>query len=163
VSTRRKPVIARSLVVALLAAAACGAAHAAEIKLTSAWMRPAPAGADARVYVDIASDTPLTLVGASTPVARKVEIVQVTRFDGTDPGKVVGRMAVEPGTPTRLAYKGSHLRLVKVRRDLTLGPPIPVTLEFRDRAGKRVTAQADVQVRGVALPMPESPDAAPAR
>jgi copper(I)-binding protein len=158
---QRLRVVAPCVVVALLALL-CGTAHAADIKLTSAWMRPAPAGSDARVYVDIASDTPLTLVGASTPVARKVEIVQVTRFDGTDPGKVVAKMAVEPGTPTRLAYKGSYLHLVKVRRDLVLGPPVPVTLEFRDRAGKRVTAQADVQVRGVALPMPAAQDAEPA-
>jgi len=101
-------------------------------------------------------------VGATTPVARKVEIVQVTRLDGTDPGKVVAKMAVEPGAPTRLAYKGSHLRLVKVRRDLALGSPVPVTLQFRDRAGRRVTAQADVQVRGVALPMPAASDGQPA-
>ena len=146
-----------------VAALLCASAHAADIKLSSAWMRPAPAGSNARAYVDIASDTPLTLVGATTPIARKVEIVQVLKFDGTDPGKVVGKLAVEPGTPTRLAYKGSHLRLVGVRRDVTLGAPVPVTLQFRDRAGKRVTAPADLQVRGVAAAMPDGQDVAPAR
>ena len=149
----------------LLAAAAAMApvlAVAADIRLSSAWMRPAPAGSDAKGYVDIASDTPLTLVAASTPAARKVEIVQLTRYDGTDPGKVVKKMAVEPGTPTRLAYKGSYLRLVGVRRDVLLGAPVPVTLEFRDRAGKRFTAKAEMQVRGVAGPMPD-PDAEPRR
>ena len=148
----------RATLAGALLALAAASAFAADIRLSSAWMRPAPAGSDAKAYVDIASDTPLTLVGATTPVARKVEIVQVTNYDGTDPGKVVKSLAVEPGTPTRLAYKGSHLRLLGVRRDLTLGPPIPVTLQFRDRAGKRVTAQANVQVHGVAMPMPDVAD-----
>jgi len=152
-----------ALAAGALAASLCGPAHAAEIKLSSAWMRPAAAGTDARAYVDIASDTPLSLVGATTPIARKVEIVYLTRYDGTDPGKVVRKLAVEPGTPTRLAYKGSYLHLIGVRRDVALGPPVPVTLQFRDRAGKRVTAQAEVQVRGVAVPMPDLPDPAPAR
>jgi periplasmic copper chaperone A len=135
--------------------AACSTALAADIKLTSAWMRPATAGTDARAYVDIASDAPLTLVGATSPAARKVLLVRVTRYDGTDPGKVVAKIAVAPGTPTRLAYKGSHLRLVGVRNELLPGQTVPVTLQFRDAVGKRVSAQADVLVHGVALPMPQ--------
>ena len=36
----------------------------ADIALSNAWMRPAPAGASsAKVYVDITSDAPLELVG----------------------------------------------------------------------------------------------------
>ena len=149
---------ARGAAAAVLLVLLAAPAAAAEIKLSSAWMRPAPAGSDARAYVDIASDVPLTLVGATTPLARKVELVLLKKYDGTDPGKVVARMPVEPGTPTRLAYKGSHLRLVGVRKDLLPGAPVPVTLQFRDRAGKRFTAQADIRVHGVALPMPAAPD-----
>jgi hypothetical protein len=149
-----------ALVLVFVLSALAGGALAADIKLTSAWMRPAPAGSDANAYVDISSDTPLTLVGATSPVARRVELVLVKKYDGTDPGKVVKRMAVEAGTPMRLAYRGSHLRLVGVRRDLLMGAPVPVTLQFRDRAGKRLTADAAVAVRGLAMPMPETPDPA---
>jgi hypothetical protein len=133
------------LLAALLALPAC----AADIKLTSAWMRPANAGSDARAYVDILSDTPLRLVGATTPLARKVDLVVVQRTDGTDPGKVVKTLDVAAGTPLRLAYKGSHLRLVGVKKPLVNGTPVPVTLQFRDKAGKRYTAVADVQVHGL--------------
>jgi periplasmic copper chaperone A len=156
---------ARAIAARLVAGAACaftlaGTALAADIELTSAWMRPAEARSDARAYVDIASDAPLTLVGATSPAARKVELVRVTRYDGSDPGKVVPKMAVAPGKPTRLAYKGSHLRLVGVRADLLPGKTVPITLQFRDAAGKRLTAQADVLVHGVALPMPPERPAA---
>ena len=147
-----------ALAATLLFAFAATAA-AADIKLTSMWMRPAEKGSDAKAYVDIASDVPLTLVGATTPLARKVELVELRKYDGTDPGRVVTQIRVEPGTPTRLAYKGSHLRLLGVRQDLVTGAPVPVTLVFRDPAGKRVTAQADIRVHGVALPMPQRPAA----
>jgi hypothetical protein len=124
-------------------------AYAVDIKTTSAWMRPAEAGADASAYVDIVSDTPLRLTGATTPVARKVQLVVVQRTDGTDPGKVVKSLDVAAGTPLRLAYKGSHLRLLGVKKPLVNGTPVPLTLQFRDKAGKRYTAVADVQVHGL--------------
>ena len=144
--------VRRMLGAAFLLTALALPASAAQIELKSAWMRPAAAGSDARAYVDIVSDTPLRLTGASTPLARKVEIVVVQNTDGTDPGKVVKSLPVTPGTPTRLAYKGNHLRLVGVREDLKNGRSLPVTLQFKDPSGKRYNAQADVLVRGLLLP-----------
>lgn len=136
-------------ILACLAALLALPAYAVDIKLDSAWMRPAEAGSDARAYVDIVSDTPLRLTGATTPLARKVEFVVVRRTDGTDPGKVVKALDVTPGTPLRLAYKGSHLRLVGVKKPLTNGTPVPVTLQFRDKSGRRYTALADIRVHGL--------------
>jgi copper(I)-binding protein len=138
----------------VLAALLAAPAQAVDIRLSSAWMRPAAAGSDARAYVDIHSDAPLTLVGASTPLARKVAIVVVRKTDGLDPGKVVRRLPVSAGTPTRLAYKGNHLLLAGVRRDIANGTPVPLTLEFRDAAGKRYEARTDLRVRGLLLPHP---------
>ena len=154
---------AHRVVVATALCVLAATAAAADIKLTSMWMRPAEKGADAQAYVDIASDAPLTLVGATTPAARKVQLVELKRYDGTDPGRVVTKIAVEPGKPTRLAYKGSHLLLTGVRQDLVPGVPVPVTLVFRDKAGKRVTAQADIRVHGVMLPMPDAASTTPGR
>jgi copper(I)-binding protein len=128
-------------------------AWAVDIQLKSAWMRPAAAGDDARAYVDIVSDAPLRLVGATTPAARRVQLVLVTNTDGTDPGKVVKSMPIAAGTPTRLAYKGSHLRLVGVRHDIVPGgPPVAVSLRFTDDKGKRHDAKMDVVVRGLVVP-----------
>lgn len=136
---------------AVLALAAAGAAHAVDIRLQTAWMRPAAAGSNGRVYLDIESDAVLRLVGATSPVARKVEIIQVQKTDGLDPGKAVRALPVVAGE-TRLAYKGDHLRLVGVRETLGNGTLVPVTLRFRDGAGKRYEASAQVQVRGLVVP-----------
>ena len=144
----------RWLAVLVVAAAGIAAASpaAAEIRLATAWMRPAAAGTDARAYVDIASDEPVTLIGASSPMARSVEIRVVQDTDGVDPGKPVKSLPVVPGTPTRLAYKGNHLLLRGLKSAVANATPVPVVLTFRDAKGRRVTAQAKIQVRGIVAP-----------
>lgn len=144
----------------LLAAAALGVAvdagaQSPAIDLNSAWMRPALGGqARARAYVDIKSDAALTLTDATTPAARAIEIVTVAGTDGADE-TVVATVPVVPGTPTRLAFRGNHLRLLDIDRDLRNGEQIPVTLRFTDAQGRAVSATATVTVRGFTVPPAE--------
>jgi len=130
-------------------------AAAGDVTLKSAWMRPAGAGTDAQIYVDIVSDTDLVLVGASTHVARKIELIEVTVPGEPSEGKVVSSMPVPGGKMTRLAYRGSHLRLVEVTKDLGNGTLVPVTLAFKNPEGKTMTAKFEAQVRGL-LPPPRT-------
>ena len=143
---------------AVAAALISGTLHATEVKLGSAWMRPAPAGsATARVYVDIESSVALDLVGAATPVARSAQIVLVRRIDDPTSEVVVKSLSIPVGTTTRLAYRGNHLRLADINLDLGNGTPVPLTLTFRDAAGKSLEATTNVVVRGLLPPrlMPE--------
>ncbi len=149
------------LAVAMLVTAWPASAQMASISLTSAWMRPARAGQDnARAYVDIASDVPLTLTQATTPDARTVEIVRVAPGGSAADEAVVATMPVAPGTPTRLAFRGSHLRLVGILRDLGNGDHVPVTLHFADSDGRVIRASIDVSVRGFTVPA-AAPDRRP--
>jgi len=144
-----------------LAAMSTVAAAAPQVALHSAWMRPAPAGVGiARVYVDITSDESVTLVGASTPVARRVEIVRVKTVGEPSTERVVKKLAVPKGTTTRLAYLGDNLRLVDVTQTVSNGSPVPLTLKFIDAKGKRFEVGTDVVVRGI-LVMPSGADQAP--
>jgi copper(I)-binding protein len=153
--------IRAAIVAAVLAFPA--SSFAVDVTLKSAWMRPAPAGAAAaRAYVDIESRAALDLVGASTPVAKRVAIVHVQRIDDPASEEVVTAMPVHAGTTTRLAYRGDHLRFIDVNRDLANGTPVPLTLVFKDAAGREVRATTDVVVRGLLLPQhmpPASRDA----
>ncbi|MEO6564669.1 MAG: copper chaperone PCu(A)C, partial [Casimicrobiaceae bacterium] len=107
------------LAVALLATAWPASAQMTSVTLGSAWMRPARAGQDsARTYVDIGSDQPLTLTEVTTPDARSVEFVRVAPGGSAADEVIVAALPVTPGTPTRLAFRGSHLRLVGINRDL---------------------------------------------
>ena len=144
---------AATCLLALSLGASAADTPAAGITLKTGWLRPAAAGmAEARVYVDIVSATDLVLVGATTPVARKVELVDVTLKGDQSESRVVASMPVPGGKMTRLAYRGSHLRLVDINKDLANGTAVPVTLAFKSPDGKDVTAQFDARVRGLLLP-----------
>ena len=151
-------VVVRRCTAALLLSASLGAAAAdapTGVTLKTGWLRPAAAGmAEAKVYVDIVSETDLVLVGATTPVARKVELVDVTTKGEQSEAKVVASMPVPGGKTTRLAYLGSHLRLVDVSKDLANGSVVPITLAFKSPDGREVAAQFDARVRGLLLPQP---------
>jgi copper(I)-binding protein len=153
------------LAVALVASAA--EAPATGVTLKNGWLRPVAAGmAEAKVYVDIVSESDLVLVGATTPVARKVELVEVMVKGDQSQARVVASMPVPGGKTTRLAYLGSHLRLVDVNKDLANGNAVPITLAFKSPGGKEMSAQFDPRVRGLLLPqqMPAAvkPEAEPA-
>jgi hypothetical protein len=144
---------AAASVVAVSLCASAADAPAGSVTLKTGWLRPVAAGmAEAKVYVDITSETDLVLVGATTPVARKVELVDVTTQGEQSQAKVVAAIPVPGGTTTRLAYLGSHLRLVDVNKDLANGNAVPITLEFKSADGRQMTAQFDARVRGLLLP-----------
>jgi copper(I)-binding protein len=153
----------RILVAAAAFAAISTALAAPQVALQNAWMRPVPEGADiARIYVDINSNANVTLEGASTPIARKVEIVRVKTIGDPSTESVVKKLAVPLGTTTRLAYLGDHLRLVHVTQTVTNGTPVRIKLRFADASGKRFEVATDVLVRGILL-VPQEADAAPAK
>jgi periplasmic copper chaperone A len=148
-TSRRVRRVWRVLGATALAACLHAGAQAASVEFNSAWMRPALAGQAARAYVDIKSDTTLVLTAASAPVARAIEFVMV---GGIAEETVVATVPIPSGTPVRLAFRGNHLRLVDVTRDIRAGEQIPVTLSFADAEGRVIRETATVIVRGVTAP-----------
>jgi copper(I)-binding protein len=147
--------LARRLALAA-AALAAAPALAADIALSNAWIRPARAGAAAAgAYVDVRTDVPLKLVGATTPAAKAVAFVLVTNnSDGSTTERTVSDVDLPAGVQTRFAYNGNRIELLGVAEDLRPGLTIPLTLEFVETTGakRRHAIEIGVLVRGVMLP-----------
>src|SRR5512132_51259 len=96
-------------------------ASAADITVKNAWMRPVRAGATAAaVYVDILTNVPLKLVGASSRVANSAAVVVVDQKpDGTSVDNVVKEFALAGGKETRFAYNGNRIALYDIGETLT--------------------------------------------
>ena len=143
-------------VVGMVAALAASIA-AAEVKLENAWLRPAYAGQPAAmVYVDIESTEALKLVDAKSPVAKGAQLVLVDPPGAdADKHKVVKELPVGAKTSTRLAYLGSHVRLLGISQDLLPGTKVPFELTFVDSKGARRSASTEAVVRGIAARRPE--------
>ena len=145
-----------ALVLALLLAP--GTASAAEILLRNVWMRPAAAGsAAARVYVDIESDVAVDLVGAASPIAKKVEIVRIGTIGDPATERVVEAYPIAARSQARLAYRGDHLRFVTLTGNAFNGTPVDLTLTFRDAQGRKTEVSSAVLVRGLFATPPDAP------
>ena len=140
---------------ALAALAAAIPARAAEPALLNGWMRPAAAGTPSiDAYVDIRSDVALKLVAASTPAAKRVDLVAGTFSDKGYETKVVTTFDVPAKGELRFALRGNVLRFVEVQKSFGNSDPVPLRLEFRDADGKTLVATTTLEVRGLLAPRP---------
>jgi copper(I)-binding protein len=151
-----------AVLTAFLACLGTSSAAAADIALKNAWMLPARSGAaKAEIYVDIRTDIPLKLVGATSPLAKWVAFVLVDRDpDGSVAETAVTEIDLPGGKETRFAYGGDRLELRDVAQDLFPGASVPLTLRFFERPDKTTSVEIDVLVRS-ANPAPEQPGAKP--
>lgn len=131
-------------VVLLAAALIVGARAAAEVRVTGAVVRlAAVAGRPAAGYLTVhAGPASLALVGATTPLAERIE------FHGSSTAAGVIRMTALP--MVRIAAErsggfapgGAHLMIFGLRRDVKPGDRVPITLQLRGGTTIRVDAAA---------------------
>ena len=131
--------------VAAVAVLAAAPAHAA-VRLEKGWSRPVPAGLSTGVgYGVLVNDgpAPVRLTGLSSPLAARVEMHESQRVAG--PMGPMSHMAPLAGVtvPARgvVAFvpEGRHMMLVGLKRPLTAGASVPLTLTFAGAPPLRTT------------------------
>jgi copper(I)-binding protein len=150
-----------ALVAALLTAPV--AAYAGSMQVTEVFTRAAPAGGVGGVFLTIvnagAADR---LTGAGSPDAMKAELHQSTSDDGVMKMRPVDGLDIPAGGTVKLAPGGYHLMLMGLKKPLTAGGQLPVTLVFQN-AG-RMDVEARVVRPGGSAPMPhDMPGMQPAK
>jgi copper(I)-binding protein len=144
---RRRPVMAvtaaaLAVVAGSILAVAIAGGPAEPALAVAAAVTPVPAGTAGVAYLDIANrGGDDRLVGASSPVARSIELHRTT----VDPrGRSLMSVAESLVCSSRLALEpgAAHLMLVGIERPLSAGDRFPLVLRF-ERSG-RVTVDVDV-------------------
>lgn len=135
-----------ALAAAVLVAATAQAATA-PVTVQNAWARASvPGQSGSGAFMTLTAREPLSLVGASTPVAGEAAVHEM-RMDGD-----VMRMRPMPslplpaGQPVELKPGGYHLMLTDLKATLKPNTRIPLTLRFRDAKGAESTLQLSVAV-----------------
>lgn len=128
-----------ALAAALLATYALAAPKPPVIEIAQPWSRPAVAGTNGVGYMTLVNrgGAPDALVGARSPLARKVEIHQASMAGGVMSMQRQDRVAVPPGASVAFAPGGRHLMFVGLAKTLKPGDALPATLSFA--SGARVT------------------------
>jgi len=127
---------------------------AGDLTISQGWARATPRGAKVGGgYMTIKNEgsAPDSLVSASTDVAGKVEIHEMSMSNGVMKMRPLEKgLTVEPGKTVKLAPSGYHLMLMDLKSPLKQGEKVPVTLDF-EKAGK-VSVSLDVEGVGAQGP-----------
>ena len=126
-------------------------AASAEVTISEPWIRGMVTGQSATgAFMAISSNEATALVGASSPVASKVEIHQMSMDQGVMKMRPLDRLQVPANGTVRLEPGGYHVMLIGVAKPLAKGDKVPLTLQFQGKDGKKTSKEIMVEVRDIA-------------
>jgi len=152
---RRVLVLAAALAIAAPAFGPAPArAHdyrAGDLAIAHPWARATTADVGAG-YLGITNggSQPDRLLGATSPVARVVELHTMSMTAGVMRMRPVAEIVIAPGATLQLRPGGLHMMIVGLSRPLRRGERVPVTLRF-ERAGS-VAVELAVEAPGAQAP-----------
>jgi copper(I)-binding protein len=115
--------------------ASCG--QPAPLAVSQVWTRDTVGGTDnAAVFMTITSPVADRLVSASTPVARRTDLMTKQGGRNAMEKTYLGAMDMPAGKPVSLNPAGWHVWLSDLRQPLRAGQTFPLVLRF-ERAGQR--------------------------
>ena len=120
------------------------------VSVETPWTRAAGQGATGAGYMVLRAPAGDRLVGATSPVAGRVELHTHIRDGEVMRMREVPAIELPPGQAVTLAPGGLHLMLIGLTRPLAVGEAVPVTLRF-ERAGE-VQVSLAVQPAGARGP-----------
>lgn len=136
--------------VASLLVASCG--RAPELAVKDVWARDTIGGtANAAVFMTIVSPSADRLVAASTPAAKKTDLMTMVGGGAAMGMTYVDGIDIPAGQPVSLNAGGLHVWLADLAQPLKTGESIPLTLKF-EHAGERQVS-VSVVVPAAAGPM----------
>ena len=122
-----------------LAAAQLASAQAqAPVTAVGAWARASVQGQrSSGAFMTLTASEPLTLVGASTPVAGLAEVHEMKMEGDVMRMRPVQALELPANKPVQLSPGGYHLMLQELKAPLKPGTTIPITLAFRTARGEQ--------------------------
>ena len=129
--------------VLLLPLAACG--QPPEVAVTDAWARDSVGRtASAAVFMTISSPGGDRLVGASSPVAKKTDLMTMEMAGDAMTMAYLDAIDIPAGAPVSLDPSGLHVWLEDLHKPLRAGQTFPLVLEF-EKAGERRVAVSVIE------------------
>jgi periplasmic copper chaperone A len=124
-----------SLFALTLLLSACEANHG--VAVLDAWARAnAPGQSVGAAYMTLLSAQDSTMVKVEADIAGTVEIHSMSMDNGVMKMRMLEELPLAAGKTEKLAPGGFHLMLFDLKKPLTAGENIKLTLSFKDKAGK---------------------------
>ena len=118
----------------------------AEVRVDKAWVRASTA-TNSAAYMHITSTQAVNLISASSPVAKAVEIHQMSMSQGVMKMRQIDTLTVSPKQPSELAPGGLHLMLLSLKKPLNIGDKVSLLLGFEDAQQRRFIVKVQAPVK----------------
>jgi copper(I)-binding protein len=138
----------RGVLIALLAVSGGNALAQQSVEITRPWVRETVAAQPATGgFMEITSRPGGVLIGASSPVAGRVEVHQMMMEGNTMKMRPVDKLDLPAGKRVMLAPGGYHLMLLDLKKTLQAGTVVPLTLSIAGNDGKQSSVEVQAEVR----------------
>jgi periplasmic copper chaperone A len=142
-----------SIVLALGALLACGAAMAQTLTVSDPWVRATvPQQPATGAFMRLSAPKGAKLVEARSPAAATVEIHEMKMDGGTMQMRPVDAVDLPAGKTVELKPGGYHVMLMGLKKQLNEGDSVPLTLVVQGADGKRETVELKAPVRALNAP-----------
>ena len=138
----------------ILSLALAGVAHA-QVAVDAPWVRATvPQQTATGAFMRLTASRDLRLIGARSDVAQNTEVHEMAMQGQMMRMREVAAVPLPRGQAVALAPGGYHVMLIGLKRPLSAGEQVTLTLVFEDAGGKRSeqTVQAPVRPLGAGAP-----------
>ncbi len=149
----KRSTLATILTLACLGAGSSLAQQPNPATVSHAWVRGAVAGQNATgAFMEITASADSTLIGVASPVAKSVEIHEMTMDGGVMKMRAVKSVPLPAGKPVEFKPGGYHVMLIGLLKPLNGGDSVPIelTLQGKDQKSSKVNVSAEVRALGAA-------------
>lgn len=142
-----RPFAPRACALALLAAVSLSAV--AETRVEDPWVRATVAGQPASgAFMRITADTDSTLLSVASPVARDVQIHEMSMANDVMRMGPVDAVPLPAGKTVALDPDGYHVMLMGLNGQIKEGDQVPLTLTVRNARGETEVLNVSAPARG---------------
>ena len=135
------------------------ASHTDDIETSGGWIRATAPGQDqAGADLAITSKQAATLIGASSPACKAVQLHTMTREDGMMRMREVKAIELPAGKRVNLRKSGYHLMMVGLKAPLKEGETVPFTLSIKVGKQGVVKVETTAEVKSLTATEAESHD-----
>lgn len=127
------------------------AAHAsAQVQVSDAWVRATvPGQPSSGAFMTVTADSDSRLLRVASPVAKDVQIHEMSMKDDVMRMGPVDSITLPAGTPVKLDPDGYHVMLMGLTGQIKEGDQVPLTLTVENAKGERQTVEVKAAARGL--------------
>ncbi|WP_223516017.1 copper chaperone PCu(A)C [Pseudomonas sp. GL-B-19] len=125
----------------------------AQTQVHDAWVRATVADQPSTgAFMTLQADSDSTLLSVQSPVAKTVQIHQMSMKDDVMKMGMVESVALPAGKPVNFDPHGYHVMLIDLTAQVKEGDKVPLTLTVKNAKGEQeiIEVQADVRALGMA-------------